>query len=159
MFNGNLDRRRLDSILAKNGVRGGDDSKQKVVAVEVEFKRGRKERFSVRPDLAAECAKFNGPFCIWVESNPGEDLGTVVMLLGPNSAGDLRSMKRALRLATDRDKVGFKPKAEAERQAIDFGNQVAREMRLPLRIDDAEFQVPHTHLIATVDMNRVGLCV
>ncbi len=38
-----------------------------VAAVDVEFKRGRREMFRIdNPGLAAECATFNGPYHIWV---------------------------------------------------------------------------------------------
>ena len=111
------------------------------VALNVEFKRGRVERFAVSGPLALECCQHNGPFGIWVKCVPGEDIGTVVRLLGPKSAGDITKLKPALRMATPRDMdIGFPRKKAEEQKAVVSGNQCSMEMGLPLRIDDAEWQ-------------------
>jgi hypothetical protein len=54
-----------------------------IAAVRVEFKRGRVELFRVDdPALAARCASFQGPYHMWVECSPGEDVGLVVTQVG-----------------------------------------------------------------------------
>lgn len=109
-------------------------------AVLVRFKRGREERFRVDGPLALDCALHRGPFGIWVKCSPGEDLGTVVRLFGPKSAGDTYKLKPAIRIATAQHMEGFRLKKIEEEKAIELGRRLTSEMNLPMRIDDAEFQ-------------------
>ena len=61
------------------GGRGGGPPSVGPAAVRVEFKRGRVELFRVDDQaLAARCASFQGPYHMWVECSPGEDVGLVV---------------------------------------------------------------------------------
>jgi hypothetical protein len=55
-------------------------------AVRVEFKRGRVELFRVDDALLARhCAAFQGPYHMWVECSPGEDVGLVVQQVKESS--------------------------------------------------------------------------
>uniref|UniRef100_A0A7S2BZY3 CCHC-type domain-containing protein n=1 Tax=Florenciella parvula TaxID=236787 RepID=A0A7S2BZY3_9STRA len=117
------------------------------VALIVRFKRKREERFSVMGPLALECLQHSGPFGIWVQCVPGEDIGMVQRLLGPKSAGDIMAMKPALRVATKRDmEIGFPKKVEEEYAVIETARNLCAQMNLALRIDDAEWQFDRKRL-------------
>jgi len=121
-------------------VGAGQPQQQVVVAVEVEFKRGRRERFAVSDTLAVECAKYSGPFSIVVDCQPGMDLGTVVQLLGPNSAGDTAGLRMAVRVASERERLGLRPKAAAEANALQEASSLVAQLGMAMTIEDTEFQ-------------------
>jgi len=60
--------------------------------------------------------------------------------LGRQQAGDTFALRRALRVATDADVKGYKPKAQAETQAVETARSLVMEQQLPMGIDDAEWQ-------------------
>jgi hypothetical protein len=132
-------------VMGANGSVNGVPADNLIAAVTVEFKRGRKERFRVDdPVLAAQCAGFNGPYHMWIEcnsnGNPGKDVGQVIEQMGRNRAGDTFQMRRALSVATPDDVAGFTAKHQAELEALQMAQNLARDMGLPMTIDDAEWQ-------------------
>jgi hypothetical protein len=133
-------------VMGANGMVNGVPVDKLIAAVLVQFKRGRKEQFRVDdPALQAKCAAFNEPYFIWIEcnsnGNPGQDVGKVIEQMGRNKAGDTFQMRRALRIATPEEQmVGFPAKHQAEQDALQMARNLARDMGLPMSIEDTEWQ-------------------